>query len=432
MLDIRATGYISPLAEVPFSDVPLTVHLVNAADETGLVTGTFRVYNDATGLLIHTSEIAPVTLTAGQSVDASALTDFDPPAAVDDTYFLLFDGNASNPLVPDGIAIHLGASYFDTKVGPMGPPPAAHAVTHEIGGADPIEPANLQTTELDDNLRLSPDGAGGVKWAIPLAIITDHDLLTHLDYADAGHTGFAPDPHDNAAHSVTFEDQANKGIAGGYCGLPNPLDTTLPLRADGTPARPAGLFIETDFIKSEFPFFSLSPYQSGTQSVVASTDNHPGITLFKAKTSAGGDSGYYHRVAPPFALVTGSEESESYIQPRVLAGSTIRLGLIDTITNADCTNGVYLEMTTVGGVPGTLVGKTAAAGARSTTASSYVLTSNTWYHTKIVINAAASLVTFTLYSEAGAVLWTDTLNANIPTAAGQETGIGTMANNTTG
>lgn len=143
MLDIKAIGYISPVAEVPFTDTPLTVHLVNIADETGLVTGRFRVYNTTTGALIHTSEIAPLSLAAGQSVDVTALTDFDPPAPLDGTYFVVFDGHAHNALVPDGIGIFLGAFHFDVKVGPLGPAPAAHAVTHEDGGSDPIDVTNM-------------------------------------------------------------------------------------------------------------------------------------------------------------------------------------------------------------------------------------------------------------------------------------------------
>ena len=150
MLDIRTTTYISPLSEVPFKSVPLTVHIVNVADETGLVTGKFRVYNVTTGLLIHTSDIAPLTLTAGTSTDASALTNFDPPAPADDTYFVLFDGIASNALVPDGITLQLGVFYFDVKPVGMGPAPAAHHVTHEDTGSDEINVTGLSGVLADD------------------------------------------------------------------------------------------------------------------------------------------------------------------------------------------------------------------------------------------------------------------------------------------
>ena len=167
MLDIRALAYVSPVSEVPFASVELTVRLSNVADETGLVQGKFRVYNDTTGLLIHTSDITPLTMTPGATVEVSALTDFDPPAPADDVYFVIFEGHAHNALVPRGIDFFLGSFHFSVKPVGMGPAPAAHAATHEHGGSDPFEVSDLATSELDDTLVLSPDGAGGVHWVSP-------------------------------------------------------------------------------------------------------------------------------------------------------------------------------------------------------------------------------------------------------------------------
>jgi hypothetical protein len=42
--------------------------------------------------------------------------------------------------------------------------PAAHAIDHELGGADVLEVSDLATSESDDTLVLAPDGAGGVEW----------------------------------------------------------------------------------------------------------------------------------------------------------------------------------------------------------------------------------------------------------------------------
>jgi hypothetical protein len=168
VFDIRATTYISPLSEVPFKSVPLTVHLVNVADEPGLISGAFRVYNVTTGLLIFSSDIAPTSLAARAGIDVSALTDFNPPAPLDDTYFVLFDGIAANALVPDGIGIHLGAFHFDVKPTGMGPAPAAHSTTHEEYGSDPLYVEEQPTLEFDTALVLAPDGTGGLKWtAVP-------------------------------------------------------------------------------------------------------------------------------------------------------------------------------------------------------------------------------------------------------------------------
>lgn len=143
MLDIRALAYVSPVSEVPFASVELTVQLSNVADETGLVEGKFRVYNDATGLLIHWSDITPLTMAPGDTVEVSALTDFDPPAPADNAYFVIFEGHAHNALVPRGIDFFLGSFHFDVKPVGMGPAPAAHAATHEAGGSDEIDATGL-------------------------------------------------------------------------------------------------------------------------------------------------------------------------------------------------------------------------------------------------------------------------------------------------
>jgi len=143
MLDIRATRYTSPAKEVEFASVPLTVRLLNAADEPAHVTGLFRVYDKTLGLLIFESEIEPVDLAAAATVDVSALTDWDPATPDDDRFFVQFDGQAVNNLVPDGIPVTIGAWHFDVKAVGMGPAPAAHAPTHELGGSDVIDCTGL-------------------------------------------------------------------------------------------------------------------------------------------------------------------------------------------------------------------------------------------------------------------------------------------------
>jgi hypothetical protein len=177
VLDIRAVAYVSPVSEVPFQSVALTVRISNVADETGLVTGKFRVYNSITGMLIHTSAIIPFSLAAGATVDVSALTTFDPPAPATSCYFVNFDGTAKNDLVPDECTFALGSFYFDVLPTGMGPAPAAHHATHELGGSDEIDCTglpgtggaggnieDLPTAEMNPSLVLAPDGAGGVEF----------------------------------------------------------------------------------------------------------------------------------------------------------------------------------------------------------------------------------------------------------------------------
>jgi hypothetical protein len=181
VLDIRATAYTSPLAEVDFASVALTVRISNVADETGLVTGTFRIYNDTTGLLIHTSDITPFSLAAGATVDVSALTDFDPPAPADDTYFVNFDGHASNDFA-------LGSFHFDVKPVGMGPAPAAHHATHEDGGSDELDVTGLAgLTGPHTYLDLSENAAPGAPAVNVIRIYAfDSKGFTLLGILDSG------------------------------------------------------------------------------------------------------------------------------------------------------------------------------------------------------------------------------------------------------
>jgi len=194
MLDIRAKAYISPLAEMPFASVPLTVRIANVADETGLIKGLFRVYNDSTGMLIFSSLIAPVSVAAGATVDVSALTNFDPPAPADDTYFVLFDGIAGNDLVPDGIDINLGSFYFDIKPAPLGPIPAGHAVTHEDTGIDEVDVNGLAglladpQTPILHHLDHETGGSDEVNVTDLAGLLADAQtpILHHLEHESGG------------------------------------------------------------------------------------------------------------------------------------------------------------------------------------------------------------------------------------------------------
>jgi len=422
MLDIRAVAYIAPVSEVDFAPVPLTVRLENIADETGLVSAGFRVYNDSTGLLIYQSDIVPVEIAEGATVDVSALTDFMPPAPADDTYFVLFDGNAANALVPDGIVIHLGSMYFDVKPAPLGPIPAGHAVTHEDTGIDEVDVTGLSGLLADAQT--------------PILHHLEHetggsDEINVTDLAGELADDQPPKAHGNPAHTSTFEDQANKGAAGGYCGLPNPLDTTRPLRADGTPGTTTGLFISCDFLQTSgstanvlcHAWFGGSVGAGGTTIAGTGSPSHPGIQSIKSSVS-GADRGFVYRTDNASFLLGGSERTDLVLRPQFLAGTTIRFGFHDTATVADAVDGCYLES-----VAGLLVGKTATNSTRSTTGTNYQMVTNTWYRLRVVLDPTAARVDYYLYSEAGALLWTDNLTTNIPTAAGRETGHGVIATN---
>jgi hypothetical protein len=422
MLDVRIRRYVSPLAEQVLDDITPSIEVRNYADEDATITGIVRIYRKSTDSLEYTSELAETELTHGTTATISALSAWSPGAPADDDYFILADIVATSYLPGPPLAAVLGAFTFDVKPGPMGPAPAGHHATHESGGMDEVDCTGLV-------------GAGGA----PIAHAASHENGGGDEVNVAGLSGELaddqpPKAHGNAAHSVTFEDQANKGVAGGYAGLPNPLNSSLMIRADGTAGRSTGFHEFCDFTRSGIAVTWLTyPWQinaiaGGTASSVPGSANHPGIIYLRSAIAV--NSGISIPLQSDAFLIAGDCHADFIIRPQTLAGSVIRCGYMDIFTINDNVDGAYFEMNTVVAIPGTIVGKCASNSARTTTATSFVLVTNTWYRLTVEVNAAANLVTFTIKDEAGAVLWTDTVNANIPTGAGRQTGHGINAFNT--
>lgn len=367
MLDIRATAYVSPVAEVPFASVALTVRITNSADETGYVTGKFRIYNSITGQRIHTSAIIPLSLAAGQSTDVSALTPFDPPAPATSTYFVNFDGLARNELVPDGISFALGSFDFDVLPTGMGPAPAAHHATHEPGGSDPV-------------------------------------------------TGTPPGAHATTHENGGSDEMDVSGLSGELA------DDQPPLEHDHK--KHTGIYRENDFHTTTYHPWVAAAINSGTAATQTGSALHPGIIRLLSSTTP--DSGYAIRVSTVCMLMAGSEETDFWFRPQTLAGTTIRAGFLDATAITPPLDGCYTYMDPV---TAKLTGRTMTNSASSTTPTDYQLVTNTWYMTRVRVNADASRVDFYLYDEAGTLLWTDYLTTNIPTATGRETGHGVLATN---
>lgn len=110
-------------------------------------------------------------------------------------------------------------------------------------------------------------------------------------------------------------------------------------------------------------------------------------------------------------------------------GTTIRTGFIDTATVADCTDGAYFEMDGSGVVSA----KTAAAGTRTTSGTTYALTINTPYVFDVEVNAAGTSVRFRIYAGTSEVaVYDQTITTNIPTSTSNLTGSGIIATSSGG
>lgn len=137
---------------------------------------------------------------------------------------------------------------------------------------------------------------------------------------------------------------------------------------------------------------------------------------------AAANSGYRFSSATNSILIGGGETFEVEFKLGVLTNATLRFGFHDSIDHTDAVDGAYLEIASTG----VATGKTANNSTRSSTGSTYTLSTGVWYRLRIAVNAGATSVAYSLsVSGAGAApVWSDTLTTNIPTGATRNTNIG--------
>lgn len=142
--------------------------------------------------------------------------------------------------------------------------------------------------------------------------------------------------------------------------------------------------------------------------------NHPGVISFSSSVTVNsGGQCTWGGITTGTPVVVG-RVCDFIICPINLANSTIRMGFNDAFNQDDAVDGVYIEV-----APGGIAsGKSASNSARSVSASSFTLAANTWYHARISVTSATTGL-FEIISEAGVVLWSDTVTGNIPTGNGR-------------
>lgn len=160
---------------------------------------------------------------------------------------------------------------------------------------------------------------------------------------------------------------------------------------------------------------------AGTIANKDGTADHPGVLAFSCTAAA--NTGYRFAIRTISAcnsmLIAGGERSAFIFNLTNLNNKLGYMGFVTTFSPGSGTaNLVALRVT-----GGNLDGICQNAAGSTTTGTNYALNTGVWYRAQLVVNAAASRVDFTLYDCAtGAVLWTDNVQANIPTAAGREVG----------
>jgi len=377
MLDVRIRRYVSPLAEQVLDDITPAIEVRNHADENATITGHVRIYRKSTDSLEYTSELAETELGHGTTATIQALSAWSPGAPADDDYFILADIVATSYLPGPPLPAVLGAFTFDVKPGPMGPAPAGHHTTHENGGMDEIDLTDmtglLATAQTPIGHAATHEDGG----ADPLNVDGLHGELADDQPALS---------HDTEKHTHTKVFYENDFLA------------VASSAAIGWPWQGAGILV-------------------GTLLSDTSNADHPGVQILKSIATV--NSGYYFRTTSAGFLLAGNEKSDAIFSIALLAGTTFRFGWHNTQTASAPVDGCYIMLDPA---TGRISGRTMNGSVPSTTATDFLLVAGTWYRMRVSLNANASLVTFTLFDEAGVVLWTDTLDSNIPTTPGHELG----------
>jgi hypothetical protein len=200
------------------------------------------------------------------------------------------------------------------------------------------------------------------------------------------------------------------------------ITSTYNATYDGNPTQTTRVFSEFyDPSTNAIPGFLGVAISSGTVGAVATTANHPGVIYMRDSTTGAG--GYrYGCAGTGTQLIAGGETFEVVFQPvGVRAAQRAQLGWSDAAAaNTLPVDGIFFNISGSGAAI-VLRGNTSANSVRSGTATTYTPTTATWYRGTIVVNSDGTLVTYTIYNEAGASQWTDTVATNIPTGAGRDT-----------
>ena len=177
------------------------------------------------------------------------------------------------------------------------------------------------------------------------------------------------------------------------------------------------------FANSNFAPYLGSAISSGTLGTPAGTAEHPGV--IRLQSSATPNSGYTIASHANSIMIAGDEKYNAVFSLVTLSGSTYRLGFLDTASSSDATDGVYLEIDS----SGVATGKTSTNGSRTPTDTTATLSASTWYRLSIELNSSATLATYTIKTDNGSTVWTNTVSATIPTSTGRECGAGVVATN---
>lgn len=338
-------------------------------------------------------------------------------------------GQARN--INAGVSGPTGARGLQGEVGPAGPKGDTGA-TGPKGDTGPIGPAGPKGDTGERGEQGLPGAKGdtgpqGIQGAAgpegPQGIQGPKgDTGDAGPKGDTGLTGATGPKGDTGNIGPAGPAAAWGGITGAIASQTD-LQTALAGKFDN-PTRKTALIQESDFFSNASPFsqgLSGAATSSGAMNTVNSLPDHPGIIYLRDSTTANG--GYRISTATNAFRLAGNEKCVTTFQPKGFRTTALtRIGFDDSTAITDPADCVCVKMIGNGTNGYTLTGIARSNNNQTATASTFTTVANTWYTLIIELNANATVATFTLENDAGTVVWTDTISANIPTAAGRETG----------
>lgn len=203
------------------------------------------------------------------------------------------------------------------------------------------------------------------------------------------------------------------------------IKDTFPL-ADGSPEYWNPIYMEF-LVTSASAFDPMVGAAISSGVVTAGTGNqtHPGIINLRDSTTANGG---YRIMTDATAFVLAGTERARFIFIHGTGRSTAqyRLGFQDSTSVTFPTDGCFFNI-----VGNTMAGWCKNNAVFSVTAVNYTLLPTAWYDARLEINAAATEANFSLYNDAGALLWTQATSGNIPITTARATGFGIIATEST-
>lgn len=202
------------------------------------------------------------------------------------------------------------------------------------------------------------------------------------------------------------------------------LESTLPeilpgmlagLEGGGAVAGTRTVTIESDFVDASaaaVPGLMGVPLEGGTVTAVPGTPGHPGVVCLRS--SATMDSGYRFTTHAQALQIVGGEWAELVFNVRAEnAAMGVRFGWQDTfMTFIDPTHCCWFQAR-FDGSDILVCGVCCSSGEFSET-DEFAINAETWLDARIAISTDAAEVTFSLFDEQNVLLWSASLQDNIP------------------